>query len=190
MKRMSASVFLATLSDSVRWFARIATAGAVALGLSTAALAQQEPEKNGEFGDWSVWIDQHNGAKHCFAATEPIETRRSQEVKVRGRPFLIVSTFLSENIRDEVSVTLGFEADSNKTLEITIDDTATYRLFAEGAHAFIDDQNDSDPLVTSMRRGGQAEVTSVSKSRGTVITDVYSLKGVTAALRRVAEVCK
>lgn len=178
------------LSRLTAFSAAVSAAALIALGAPGVAFGQSQPEKTGDYGDWSVYVGESNGSRQCYAATQPIEQRKSQEVKVRGRPFLIVSTFLSENVRDEVSVTLGFEADNNKTLEIAIDESVTYKLFSEGEHAFVNDAADNDPLVAALRRGGVAEVTSVSKSRGTVITDVYSLKGVTAALRSVSEVCQ
>lgn len=189
MRRMTVTRILGGVRSGARRLAAVA-ALTLAVGVAGTAAAQQQPEKTGDFGDWSVYVGENNGSKQCYAATQPVDQRKSQEVKVRGRPFLIVSTFVSENVRDEVSVTLGFEADNNKTLEIEIDDTAKYKLFSEGEHAFVNDPTDNDPLVAALRRGGVAEVTSVSKSRGTVITDVYSLKGVTAALRSVAEVCQ
>lgn len=62
-------------------------------------------------------------------------------------------------------------------------------MYAEGDGLWIRNAAEEARLVEALRAGAEAVVKGVS-TRGTETTDVFSLKGVTQALDKVAQECR
>lgn len=137
---------------------------------------------------WSVYAPENLPVRTCYAASGPIETESSRDGIKRGKAFLIVSTFPDEGVEEQVAVTLGYPANAKKPIELKIDST-TFKLFADGEEAWLESAEEDKKAVAAMRRGAKAWVTATS-TRGTTITDEYSLSGFTAATQKAREYCK
>lgn len=160
----------------------------VALFLASSVVAQGTGERKTFHRYWGTFLANENLSKRCYAASKPLSTQSSQSIKSRGEPFLLVSTFPADGAINEVSVVLGFEANNEKDLTLRVDG-AEFQMFGQGKNAWLASSDDNDKVVRAMRAGSKAIVKAVS-GRGTVITDEYSLIGLTKALNSVTEICK
>jgi hypothetical protein len=152
-------------------------------GKSTAS----EPAKPGlleNFGSWAAYAAGSGKAKTCYALGQPQD--RKPELK-RDPAFLFVSTRPGENVRNEVSIVMGFDVkpDAAATAQVG---SANFKLVAKGANLWIENLADNEKLVAAMRSGSRLIVKAPSK-RGNSTTDSYSLSGLAQALDRVRKEC-
>lgn len=165
-------------------------AAAVVATLAASAPALSETQLNAlqRHDAWAVFANEKAAEPYCYAATVPVKTVASKDGIRRGQPFLIVSHFPAQGVANEVSVKLGFPAKPEETVKLVIGG-ASFDMFTEGEQAWLAKAEDDAKVVTAMRRGARAEITSISK-RGTKITDEYSLIGFSKATARAAAICK
>lgn len=154
----------------------------------TVGQAQSMTDVKEEFRKWGVFVPDNTASKTCFAATVPEDTEASRANIRRGAAFLMVANYPSEGVSNQVSVKLGYPADTNKPIQMKIG-SRTFTMFANGEDAWLATPGEDTAVVQAMRRGATASVTATS-SRGTTVTDKYSLLGFTAASNRAAEICK
>jgi invasion protein IalB len=155
--------------------------------LAQAAGAGQ-PTLLGTYGDWGAYLGNSGGRKVCFALSKPLSAQTSPPNRPRDPPYLFVSTRPAENVRNEVSVIMGYphKPDADATVEIGAD---TYAMYTQNDGAWIKNAAEEARMVEDMRKGADLVVKGVS-SRGTQTTDRYSLKGISQALDRVAQECR
>lgn len=167
-------------------------AGIAATALSFAAFggaaSAQGIERTAAFEKWAVFVDSAAPEKYCYAATVPAETRASRRTYNRGDAFLLVSVYPAAGNAREVSVRLGFPADSNRAPTMTIGNR-TFKMFTVGEDAWLESPDQDSVAIEAMRRGAKAVVTSTSQ-RGTRITDEFSLIGFTKSFQRTVELCR
>ena len=159
----------------------------LALASGGAASARTEAPTLESFKNWSVHAPKNSPIKTCFSATGPVDTKTSQEIKSRGRAFLIVANFPDQGVKEQVAVTVGYPINTNSPITLKIDDR-TFSMYADGEEAWLNAPEDDGKAVAAMRAGAKAWVTATSR-RGTRITDEYSLIGFTNATKRAGEVC-
>ena len=113
---------------------RIITVLAAALVVSTAAFAEQskggqktaaaaagaQPTLLGQYGDWGAYTATPGGARVCFALAKPKTTKTEPAARKRDPAYIFVSTRPAENVRNEVSVIIGypFKTSSDATAEV------------------------------------------------------------------------
>ncbi|MEM9725799.1 MAG: invasion associated locus B family protein [Pseudomonadota bacterium] len=166
-----------------------AAALAAILGLASAPTAAAQMARTLETSkNWSIHAPTDTPVKVCFASTAPIDTKTTKRITRRGKAFLLVATFPQQDVEGQIAVTLGFRADANKPLTLRVDDQ-NYKLFSEGADAWLDSPEDDAKVVRAMRAGAKAFVTATSASTGNRVTDEFSLVGFTVAERRSRELC-
>jgi invasion protein IalB len=164
------------------------------LAWPTFATAQPagSPQLLATYGDWGAYTGSSGGRKVCFALAKPTSAETSAETVPPGRPrdpaYLFVSTRPAENIRNEVSVIVGYplKPNSEATVEIGSD---KYAMYTQNDGAWIKNAAEETRMVDAMRKGADLVVKGVS-SRGTQSTDRYSLKGLGQALDKVGQECK
>lgn len=161
--------------------------GAVAFSAPKLVSAQEMLQRTDAYDFWSVFVDEAAPQKYCYAATVPTETRSSREGIRRGAVFLLVSSFPAANVANEVSVKLGFPADPNRppTLEV---DGRRFTMFSDNQEAWLENPGSDAQVVDAMRRGATAVLRSTS-TRGTELTDTFSLIGFSKSIQRVGELC-
>lgn len=158
----------------------------LAVPAAVPALAQGAAQSKpvAQFGDWSVYTSTQS-PKVCYAISQP-KTRAPEGLK-RDPAFFFVSTRPGENVKNEVSVTVGFPIKDGAEAKLTIGND-TFMLYTKAEGAWVRNVTDEQKLVDAMRKGRDLTIVSVS-GRGNPTTDKYSLNGISQALDRVAQEC-
>ena len=146
--------------------------------------AQGGQQLLGQFTDWSAYTANGAGGKVCFVISQP--KARAPEGLNRDPAYFFVSHRPGDNVRNEVSVQVGFPLRAGSTVDISING-APFSLVTQNERGWSNGQDDSN-IVSAMRGGADMTVKSTS-SRGNVTTDTYSLKGVSAALDSAQGAC-
>ena len=165
-----------------------------AITLALTALPQgaraqgDQPTLLGTYVDWAAYTATPGGKKVCFALSKPKSSTTNPPGRPRNPAFLFVSTRPAENVRNEVSVIIGypFKESTEATAEIG---TAKFAMYTQKDGAWIKNAAEEAQMVETMRKGSDLVVKSES-AKGTKTTDTYSLKGIAQALDKVAEECK
>jgi Invasion associated locus B (IalB) protein len=195
---------------SVRRILTVLMAGALACGVTGLARAQTAPPKGaakpaaakpepaiaggaeptliGQFGTWGAYMATPNGKKVCFALAKPSSSRTNPPNRPRDPAYAFVSTRPSEKVVNEVSIMIGYtlKPGSESTLEVG---GASYALYTQGDGLWIKNAAEEERMVDAMRKAADATVRGVS-AKGTETTDVFSLKGLSQALDRLAQDCR
>jgi len=147
-----------------------------------------QPTLLGQYGDWGAYAATPNGRKVCFSIAKPKASQTNPAGRKRDQAYVFVSTRPAENVRNEVSVIIGypFKPSTDATAEIGADKFAMYTL---NDGAWIKNVAEEARMVDSMRKGSDLTVKGVS-GHGTESTDQYSLKGLGQALDRAGQECK
>lgn len=138
------------------------------------------------FNDWSTYAFEAANKKLCFAVSQPkdLEPKNAS----RGDIYFYVSSWPKEGVANEVSVKVGYDFEKGSTSSVQIG-SDVFELFTDGDKAFVESPAQERRLVNAMRRGSKMVIKGRS-ARGTATTDVYSLSGITAALRYVEKSCR
>jgi invasion protein IalB len=147
-----------------------------------------QPTLLGQFGDWGAYTASSAGKKVCYALAKPASTVTEPANKTRDPAYIFVSTRPAENVRNEVSIVIGypFKPGSEATVDLG---SAKYAMYTQADGAWIKNAAEEARMVDAMRKTGDMIVTGES-GKGTKSTDKYSLKGLSQALDRVATECK
>jgi invasion protein IalB len=144
------------------------------------------PTLVGQFGDWGVYVSQNPRTKVCYVLSQP-KDRQPDSLK-RDPGYFFVSTRPGENIKNEVSIMVGFPIKEGSEATAQIGD-ASFALYTKAESAWVHNISEEARLVEALRKGKDAVVKSTS-TRGNVTTDRYSLSGIAQALDRVAQECR
>lgn len=149
--------------------------------------ANAEPTLLGQFGAWGAYTASPHGKKVCFALAKPSSSKTNPPNRPRDPAFAFVSTRPAEKVTNEVSITVGYplKPGSDGSLQVG---SASYAMYSQGDGLWIKNAAEEEKMVEAMRKGADMTVKGTS-SRGTESTDVFSLKGLSQALDRVAQEC-
>lgn len=163
-------------------------AEAHAQGRQEAAVSGSEPTLTGQFGAWGTYVATPGGKKVCFALAKPTSMKTDPPNRPRDPAYAFISTRPSEKVVNEISVMIGYplKAGSEGSLEVSGN---SYAMYTQGDGLWIKNAAEEGKLVDALRKGADVTIKGTS-TRGTESTDVYSLKGLTQALERVAQDCK
>ncbi|HVV41251.1 MAG TPA: invasion associated locus B family protein [Nitrobacter sp.] len=152
------------------------------------AVGGAEPTLIGQFGSWGAYVATPHGKKVCFALAKPSSSKTNPPNRPRDPAYAFVSTRPAEKVTNEVSVTMGYplKPGSEATLEVG---GASYAMYTQGDGIWIKNAAEEERLVEAMRKSADFTVKGVS-GRGTQSTDVFSLKGLSQALDKVAQDCR
>lgn len=147
-----------------------------------------EPSLLGQFGDWGAYAASPGGRKVCFALGKPMSAQTNPPNRPRDPAFLFVSSRPAENVRNEISVTVGYPLKPNTEATAVIGQSK-FVLYTQQDGAWIKNAAEEARLVEAMQKSGDIVISGVS-GRGTQSTDRYSLKGLREALARANEECR
>ena len=153
-----------------------------------AAATAGGPTLLGQFGDWGAYSANSGGRVLCYALAKPA----SQTTVPAGRPrdpaYIFVSTRPAENVRNEISVVIGypFKPGSEATVELG---SANCAMCTQADGAWVKNPAEEARMVDAMRKGADLVVKGES-GRGTKSADSYALRGLAQALDRIAQECK
>ena len=147
-----------------------------------------EPTLIGQFGTWGAYTATPNGKKVCFALAKPSSSKTNPPNRPRDPAYAFVSTRPAEKVVNEVSIMIGYalKPGSESSLEVG---GAAYAMYTQGDGLWIKNAAEEERMVDAMRKAADVTVKGVS-AKGTETTDVFSLKGLSQALDRLAQDCK
>lgn len=147
-----------------------------------------EPTLVGQYANWGAYVAAPGGKKVCFALAKPSSSKTNPPNRPRDPAYVFVSTRPAEKVTNEVSVMMGYPLKPGADGSFAIG-SANYAMYAQGDGLWIKNAAEEDRLIDAMRKGADATVKATS-SKGTETTDVFSLKGLSQALDKVAQECK
>lgn len=155
---------------------------------ATAAAGGAEPTLIGQYGTWGAYTATPNGRKVCFALAKPSSSKTNPPNRPRDPAYAFVSTRPAERVFNEVSIMIGYalKPGSESSLEVG---GASYAMYTQGDGLWIKNAAEEEQMVSAMRKSAEVVVKGVS-AKGTETTDVFSLKGLSQALDRLAQDCK
>ncbi len=147
-----------------------------------------QPTLLAQFGDWGAYTAAPNGGKVCFALGKPKASTTNPPGRNRDPAFVFISTRPAENVRNEVSVIIGypFKSASDATAEVG---PTKFAMYTQNDGAWIKNVAEEARMIDAMRKGADLTIKGTS-GRGTASTDTYSLKGLAQAIERVEQECK
>src|SRR5262245_38918618 len=147
-----------------------------------------EPTLLAMFGEWGAYTATPNGKKVCFALAKPATSSTVPPNRPRDTAWMFISSRPGEKVKDEVSVIFGYGLKPNSDANIEIAG-GSYAMNTQGDGAWVKNPAEEPKLVETMRKGRDLTVKGTS-AKGTVSTDVYSLKGLGQALDKVGQECR
>jgi invasion protein IalB len=144
-----------------------------------------KPSQVASYGDWGVFVAQGEKTKTCYALATPKE--RVPSGLQRDPAYVFIADRPGENVRDEVSVIMGFPVKEGSTARAEIGG-AGFDLVAKGTNAWIKNQAEEPQFVDSLKKGSKLVVKAPSL-KGHITADSYSLAGLSQALERVEKEC-
>ena len=139
----------------------------------------------GKFKDWESFILSQEGNNVCFAQSIPV-VRAPKKLK-REPSRLFISFRPGENIKNEVSVTNGYEF-KLKAPVTAKSGKKSYDLFSKGKFAWVVDDDDEKKLIRTMKKASRLMIIG-STQKGDQTTDHYSMMGFTKAYNIAKKSC-
>ena len=147
--------------------------------------AEENLKSIGKFKDWESFILSQDGNKTCFAQSIPV-VKAPKKIK-RDPSRLFVSFRPAENIKNEISLTNGYEF-KLKTPVIAKSGKKTYDLFSKGRFAWVVDNKDEMKLILTMKKASRIMIIG-NTDKGEQTTDHYSMMGFTKAYNTAKKSC-
>jgi hypothetical protein len=153
-----------------------------------AATGSAEPTLIGQFGTWGAYTATPNGRKVCFALAKPSSSKTNPPNRPRDPAYAFVSTRPAERVVNEVSIMIGYALKPGSESSLEVGGSA-YAMYTQGDGLWIKNAAEEEQMVAAMRKSAEVTVKGVS-AKGTETVDVFSLKGLSQALDRLAQDCK
>ena len=149
------------------------------------AKAEDSLKSLGKFKDWESFVLSQNENKICFAQSIPV-VRAPKKLK-REPSRLFVSFRPAENIKNEVSVTNGYEF-KIKAPVIAKSGKKSYDLFSKGRFAWVVEDKDEIKLIGTMKKASRLMIIGMT-DKNDQTTDHYSMMGFTKAYNTAKKSC-
>ena len=147
--------------------------------------AEENLKSVGKFKDWESFVLSQEGNKVCFAQSIPV-VRAPKKLK-RDSSRLFVSFRPAENIKNEVSVTNGYDF-KLKAPVTAKSGKKSYDLFSKGRFAWVVDNNDETKLIVTMKKSSRLMIIG-NTDKDDQTTDHYSMMGFTKAYNTAKKSC-
>ena len=150
-----------------------------------AQVSAQEIKKIGKYKDWEAMVVMDANGKVCFAQSLPIlqapkTNKRDAKLFVAFRP--------NDNIKNEVSVTPGYEFNNNNSVTAASGKNKFKFDIKEQGFAWIADNKIELKMIKQMRKGSRIMITGYNQ-QGSQTIDHYSLLGFTKAYNASRKAC-
>jgi len=149
------------------------------------AYSEENLKSLGKFKDWESFILSQEGNKICFAQSIPV-VRAPKKLK-RDPSRLFISFRPAENIKNEVSVTNGYEF-KPKAPVAAKSGKKSYDLYSKGRFAWVVDNKDEAKLIVTMKKASRLMIIG-NTDKGDQTTDHYSMMGFTKAYNTAKKSC-
>jgi len=153
--------------------------------ITISKLSAQEIKKIGKYKDWEAMVVMDADGKVCFAQSLPIlqapkTNKRDAKLFVAFRP--------NDNIKNEVSVTPGYEFNKNNSVIAASGKNKFKFDIKEQGFAWIADNRIELKMIKQMRKGSRIMITGYNQ-QGSQTIDHYSLLGFTKAYNASRKAC-
>ncbi len=150
----------------------------------SAQLTAEEVKKIGKYKDWESMVITEASGKVCFAQSSPIlqapkSSKRDAKLFIAFRP--------ADKIIDEVSVTAGYEFNSNTVTAQSGKNKFKFDIKEQG-FAWIADSKIEFRMIKRMKKGSRIMITGYNQN-GSQTIDHYSLLGFTKAYNAAKKAC-
>ena len=149
------------------------------------ALSEENLKSVGKFKDWESFVLSKDGNKICFAQSIPI-IRAPKKLK-RNPSRLFITFRPSENIKNEISVTNGYEFKLKAPI-VAKSGKKKYDLFSKGRFAWLADSEEEVKLIVTMKKASRLMIIG-NTAKGDQTTDHYSMMGFTKAYNAAKKSC-
>ena len=153
--------------------------------ICTVSYGEENLKSIGKFKDWESFVLSQEGSKICFAQSMPV-VRAPKKIK-REPSRLFVSFRPNENIKNEISVTNGYEF-KPKAPVAAKSGKKSYDLFSKGRFAWVVDSKDEAKLIVTMKKASRLMIIG-NTNKGDQTTDHYSMMGFTKAYNTAKKSC-
>ena len=133
---------------------------------------------NVEMGKWNFIKE----VDYCFIGSAPVETDLPEN-KQRGNTYILVYR-INKSKDAIVQIAAGYPYKKGQNVDVTIDNVQ-FDFYSDDDTAW---SNDDNKVIFAMKKGIKLTVNGES-SRGTKTTDIYTLKGFTAAYNQLFNDC-
>jgi hypothetical protein len=165
----------------------------VVAGFAAGAKAQDAPKLLGKYDDWSAYTYGSGNDRMCYAMTTPVKMLPAGAS--RGDVYFMVTHRPARKTKNEVSMRVGYPFKSTSRPFATVG-TDKFQMFSGvkegGEHRFwawLENPSEEGKMVQALKSGSSMEIKGTSE-RDTLTTDTYSLKGSSAALKKIDDACK
>ena len=147
-------------------------------------LSAEEIKKIGKYKDWQAMIVTEGAERVCFAQSSPIlqapkSNKRDAKLFIAFRP--------ADKIIDEVSVTAGYEFNSNTVTAQSGKNKFKFDIKEQG-FAWIADTKVEFRMIRRMKKWSRIMITGYNQ-KGSQTIDHYSLLGFTKAYNATKKAC-
>ena len=154
------------------------------IGFLSSVVLAAEPKSIGKYKNWEAFVYTDGNGKVCFAQTIPLE--RAPKNFKRKPSRLFVTFRKSEKIKNEISVTSGYEY---KPASVTAKTGKNeFSLFSQGNFAWLLDGEEEYNLIKTMKKASKLSVAATAKN-GSKTKDLYSMMGFTKAYNAARKSC-
>ena len=144
-----------------------------------------EVKKVGKYKDWESLVVMEATGKVCFAQSSPILQSPKSNNKRDAK--LFISFRPADKIIDEVSVTAGYEFNSNSVSAQSGKNKFKFDIKEQG-FAWIADTKIEFRMIKRMKKGSRIMITGYNQ-KGSQTIDHYSLLGFTKAYNATKKAC-
>ena len=144
-----------------------------------------EVKKIGKYKDWESMVIMEDTGKVCFAQSSPILQSPKSNNKRDAK--LFISFRPADKIIDEVSVTAGYEFNSNSVSAQSGKNKFKFDIKEQG-FAWIADTKIEFRMIKRMKKGSRIMITGYNQ-KGSQTIDHYSLLGFTKAYNSSKKAC-
>ncbi len=154
-------------------------------GKKVASLGDGKPVMLDTYHDWGAYMAQGKD-KTCYALASPKD--RAPSALKRDPAYVFISNRPGENVRNEVSIIMGFAMKDNAAAKAEIGN-ANFDLVAKGTNAWVKNPAEETQFIDALKKGSKLVVKAAS-IKGNQTTDSYSLAGLSQALDRAHKECQ
>ena len=144
-----------------------------------------EVKKIGKYKDWESMVIMEDTGKVCFAQSSPILQSPKSNNKRDAKLFIAFRP--ADQIIDEVSVTAGYEFNSNTVTAQSGKNKFKFDIKEQG-FAWIADTKIEFRMIKRMKKGSRIMITGYNQ-KGSQTIDHYSLLGFTKAYNSSKKAC-
>ena len=173
------------LQDIILKKSSLRAVACIMAGLISSPAFAEDPKFIEEFNDWSAYSYTAGGGKVCYIVSQP----KASEPKgaKRDKIFFLVQHRPKDKVRSEISTIIGYKFKEGSTVTVDIYGNKN-RLYTNGDGAWAESGNLDRKIVEAMK-AGKSMVVSGTSWRGTNTTDRYSLSGISAAMKKIDDLC-